>query len=94
MVVTPELNPISTQGWLTSVAGENVIDNVIEGSYTVKNLQYFSIVVKESCYIKINDGKKIFIDKDYGYNHSPYFKPASKIVFEDAGIDYYILAGY
>lgn len=88
-----ELTLVSSEGYKTSEAGKNVIDDIFPKDYTRKNVQKLSLDVKSEAKMIVN-GREVTIVPNLGLYYSAEHKPLSELVFLDSGIDFYYLASY
>lgn len=91
--IQSELTLVSSEGYKTSEAGKNVIDDIFPKDYTRKNVQKLSLDVKSEAKMKIN-GQEVTIVPDLGLYYSSEHKPLYELIFLDGGIDFYYLASY
>jgi hypothetical protein len=88
------LDSVSTDGYLVSEVGKNVIDILITENYQLKDVKEISLDVDTMCKIQINDGKILTVNPRLGLFRSTEYEPVKKLVFMDAGVNYFISAGY
>ena len=88
------LRMVSSNGWQTSVADKNIIEDLFPTEYTVKQLKYLGLMVSVDCYISINGEEPFFVDHRLGIDYDVNFEPIESLIIKDSGINYYFLAGY
>lgn len=89
-----DLIMISSNGWVTSIANTNIINDLFPPESTVKQLKYVGLTVDRDCYVSVNGREPFFIDHRLGVNYDTHFEPIDSLMFTTDGISYYFLAGY
>ena len=84
----------SSDGWQTSVADKNIIEDLFPPNYTVKEVKYISLMVSDDCYVSINGGEPLFVDHRLGIDYDVNFEPIKSLKFTSSNFNYYFLAGY
>lgn len=91
--MSKNLKMLSSNGWQTSVADKNIIEDLFPTDYTVKKVKYLGLMVSADCYISINDGEPFFVDHRLGVEYDINFEPIESLTFTSSGFNYYFLAG-
>lgn len=80
-----------------SVAGEELVKKLLPNDEG-RHFKVLSFRPKSACMLIVNKGtkeeEKIPVDPDLGYNRDERFRYIKTLEIQEAGIEYYFLAGY
>lgn len=83
----------TSNGYSTSIAGENIIKTLMP-EYTAPAVKTFSLWVESDAKIIINkDGRERTVTSRLGMNYSDEFEEVETLEFVESGINYFIAYG-
>lgn len=88
-----ELKLLSSDGYQTSVAEVNIVEEFFPVEYTRKNFLMVTIDVKAKAKVRIN-GSTVTIEPELGLFYNSEHEPMYELTFLESGIDYYFFASH